>query len=951
MAPKQSFTEPLKAILLPHYEAYQRSDEPDEVLSQITKAIQRELDEFALSAGLQGITLNGGAASTKDEKAFEKELAATLIFFLDCAFAAESSAGSMDATENVLELTAAVSAVMSVEVAGLILLRAIEITTVLLERIRSMGCKLLGTFTKFLMRNPARNHDLLDQASQALLPRFTDKSQTVRQAAIEAGNYFFANDTTDPDILQALVYSVQHDPSVASRVAALQSLPINLETVDVLLSRVRDVKEKVRVTALKVLEEKDAFPILEAEHCAALVEAGMTDRCVATKSATINMIRLGWMKAVNYDPITLLAKMNVAEYDSQCEMLLKAVVTATGQDLESLNALETEAYRNGLKGSLITITSAEQDLAVESLFYARVVCCQTKEATSFVFGNTQSAAMEVLPDVTIGCDILEWNVSKLMEAIGEEDQENEDVYTAICQQLLLLLTTVADVEEGSRRHLITVMKRMLSSIVTPDELVEDVIKVLQAMVNCETSFIDEVVEVVHEISRLNDIVGEELQENHILRSISILTIVCEKSSPCATSYAAMSKFACQVLPMLSHDSEVVKEAAVSCLGKLGFFTDRETITTSFEPLLMGMVIDEDESIVVQAQALLALSDWSMLNQDVKRLITVDDSASSVYDVVTSWFNSSESFSICIAAEIATKLLFNGIVCEKLWLAHLVLVFFDPRLQTAALEEADGDDEEDVKQIGSPLRLQQLLSVFFPAFCVQSDKARDDLLHSIEFLINIVHQKQTKAKKPRGFRALPVDKMVSFIEDSVRRGDDIAENAEEANALENDHGAETLLNDAPQASIELSVAVQIAAFLEKMHAETGLTFMRTLFKMLNGIDLSSGINEEPTSVVATLKDLLERLTVAVDDDSCLRGMEPMCVVLANVTVESEDEAIVSAKDGDRDEDLVESLNSLVIDEDNNSHTGKENANRAQSSAKDVENVFESPNARAGLSVLE
>ena len=282
MAPPPSFSEPLKALLLPHFEDYQRDEEPDEVLDQTVATIQREIDQFALSVGLQEISLGGGTEPSdknkKKSQSFEKDLATALVFFVDCAFATESSAGNMDAVENILELTVALCANLSIDTAETVLLRAIEFTSVLLERIRGMGCKMIGTLTKHLMRNPARNDHLLDQASQALLPRFTDKSQAVRQAAIEAGSYFFMDNATDPDILQALVYAVQHDPSVASRTAALQSLPTNLETVDVLLSRVRDVKTKVRVAALKVIEEKNVFTILEAEHCAALIEAGLTDR-------------------------------------------------------------------------------------------------------------------------------------------------------------------------------------------------------------------------------------------------------------------------------------------------------------------------------------------------------------------------------------------------------------------------------------------------------------------------------------------------------------------------------------------------------------------------------------------------------------------------------------------------------------------------------------------------
>lgn len=273
------FLGPLKALLLPYYEEVQRLNDLDETFHHIAGNIRRDVDELALSAGLQGIEFSGSDGSSGDVgHAFESALATTLQSFLKCVFAADGSPGKMDAMENLLEITAALATDLSLSVSEKILLCAIEFSTVLLERVRSLACRFLGTLTKYLMRNPARNHELLDKASQALLPRFTDKSQAVRQAAIEAGSFFFSDGTTDPDILQALIYSVQHDPSVSSRVAALQSLPINLETIDVVLSRVRDVKAKVRTAALKVLEETNVFPMLEAEHCAALVETGLTER-------------------------------------------------------------------------------------------------------------------------------------------------------------------------------------------------------------------------------------------------------------------------------------------------------------------------------------------------------------------------------------------------------------------------------------------------------------------------------------------------------------------------------------------------------------------------------------------------------------------------------------------------------------------------------------------------
>jgi hypothetical protein len=275
MAPTSDLVEALKGILLPHYESVQTSDDFEESLDEIVETIKKEVGELALNAGLDGLSLQKASSKISTLHA---DLAEALNFFLDCAFATESTPGSTDAIDSVLHLSASVAAKLSQRVAEIVLLRAIDLTTVLFERVRGMACSFIGVMVGCLMRQPAKNSTLLDQASQALLPRFIDKSQLVRLAAVQAGAQFFGNDATDPDILQALIYTVQHDPSVVNRVAALESLQVNLETLDVVLSRVRDVKAKVRVTALKILEEKNVFQILDAEHCAALVEAGLTDR-------------------------------------------------------------------------------------------------------------------------------------------------------------------------------------------------------------------------------------------------------------------------------------------------------------------------------------------------------------------------------------------------------------------------------------------------------------------------------------------------------------------------------------------------------------------------------------------------------------------------------------------------------------------------------------------------
>jgi hypothetical protein len=160
----------------------------------------------------------------------------------------------------------------------------------------------LGECNDNSINNSNNYNDILDMASQALIPRFTDKSQIVRMAAIYAGTNFFVEQkidatistTTDPDILQSMIWSLQHDPSPINRLVSCTVIPINLETIDYIITRIRDVKPKVRCAAIQRLyntfSPSSSHPSstmsiiqkiqLEPSQAAACVMAGWTNRYV-----------------------------------------------------------------------------------------------------------------------------------------------------------------------------------------------------------------------------------------------------------------------------------------------------------------------------------------------------------------------------------------------------------------------------------------------------------------------------------------------------------------------------------------------------------------------------------------------------------------------------------------------------------------------------------------------
>ena len=276
-------TTELRSILRPHWEAHQRDSKALSIASRVHR-IQKDVNEHALAVGLHGVSLNDNNNNNKDS-VLQEQLAQVLMEFLDgsVALVVQTEDASADAVQAVLELTAAVAAT-NVAVCRALLQRALQLSEIAhVDLVRVVACKAIGWMVYYIFQQSQTTtpfHDVLDAASQALLPRFTDKTQSVRLAAIQAARHFFVSDTaTDPDLLQALLWSLQHDPSVANREAAALSLPVTLETIDFLAQRVRDTKVRVRVAALRALQQNcHDLSLLEPGQCAAIVQAGYTNR-------------------------------------------------------------------------------------------------------------------------------------------------------------------------------------------------------------------------------------------------------------------------------------------------------------------------------------------------------------------------------------------------------------------------------------------------------------------------------------------------------------------------------------------------------------------------------------------------------------------------------------------------------------------------------------------------
>lgn len=271
----------LEQILLPHFESHQRTSSDSKRVTPVAARvaqIDQKIAELLLNDAVVSLSLT---SDSNDSTLLQEQVATKLLHFVDCAVATEMTSDSTESIDCVLELAAAVA--VSQQATQTLLDRADTYSSVILERVRATACRLVGFLAQY-----STSDDFLEVAVATLLPRFTDKSQAVRKAAIAASGHFYADSSDEAvqteatiDLLEALLYSVQHDPSVSNRVEAVNSLAVGPETIPYIVARVRDVKPKVRLAALQVLREKvNVTTQLEPYQCAELMRSGLTDRYV-----------------------------------------------------------------------------------------------------------------------------------------------------------------------------------------------------------------------------------------------------------------------------------------------------------------------------------------------------------------------------------------------------------------------------------------------------------------------------------------------------------------------------------------------------------------------------------------------------------------------------------------------------------------------------------------------
>ena len=656
---------------------------------------------------------------------------------------------------------------------------------------------------------------------------------------------------------------------------------------------------------------------------------------------------------------------------------------------------------------------SKPSLTPSKALFLRVKCAL---ATS----NKSEIISDIITDIPNLCNLLTTHIDNLIEFNSndeydevDEDEaaEYEDVQNFICLQLIHMAKSSELQEEGSRRHFLSIMRRILSRLATPDDLVDMCVKSMAVAHDTESQFLQTISEILVDVEEDDTFhTKEDMDERAIvivrqMRIIAILSIVLESISGALVGHPILDSFFEHLSPAITSKNAIVREHGVICLSKFCLLSEEKKVRGEFQPLLMMVAGSVEERVEVRAQAALALCDLALIHE---RMLLGDSNGESengddddskdeksmpFKDMLLEMLSHSKPGIVIIAAEIAAKLLLSGRINDPNIIAWLVLIYFDTSLTAMDIDEDDADGSA-VKEVGSPVRLQQLLSIFFPTYSMSSLDANDDMMASVGPLISIVNEKLAGVKKNANGKEIlaqwPVAKMIEYIcynvdladkkknvesESKAEKKSVAAESvngeqtvvdtvAEESQAshfsdadkeaetegevVENDKEKEEKEDDenVVEASSTLLASIDIADFLAEQCDEAPTFYNRALAKILGSACID--VESEDSALLCRLKANVNEAEYANDDGPTVKSIRKLTDLLVDVEDQvSEDEESVLSEDEnearEEEEEVADEEDTVVADA--NVSTEKENPRMSVGSVKSTKSNIEVENRRS------
>mmetsp|Transcript_11445 Transcript_11445/g.24460 ORF Transcript_11445/g.24460 Transcript_11445/m.24460 type:complete len:1108 (+) Transcript_11445:113-3436(+) len=820
-------------------------------------------------------------------------------------------------------------------------------------------------------------------AGYAIHPRLTDKSVKVRTAAISAASCMFAptrcehyNASEDfveltNTMASTVLWLLSNDSSASNRALAASGCAVTADSIPYIIQQIRDQDVKVREAALDALREKSNVESLTEDQKVEILKSGLTKRCPSTHAKTVELLCCSWMKHSKFDPISFLRTLNPVLNESVAESAARVIINvASTLDCESscdmgvelvrkqFGAPEIRSFQECVLKKMTIVPEVEEDSKAEAgdededlldggekigsvdpvkALFLRVKCALATESTTMSSVVKADTISDIISDIPTLCNLLNKHLDKLIEFNnGSTDNDDldddeagafEDDQNFICLQLIHMAES-SELEEGSRRHFISIMRSMLSRLATPDDLVETCVKAMAAAHDTEAQFLQTISEILVDVE--DDETFNHSSNNGLLivrqmRAISILSIVLENISGHMMTNPILEGFRRHLEPAITSKNPIVRQHGVGCWSKFALLCDQDTVLERDMPLLLQIASQEEEIVDVRAQAALALCDLVLIHDKIHA--SDDDSATSHFDsfkkLLLEMLEHSKPAIVIIAAEITAKLLLAGSFHDPHLLACLFVIYFDTSL--IETEEDDDNDENAVTEVGNPVRLRQLLTIFFPTYSMSSLEANDTMMASVAPTISIVNRKLDGKNSPKAMSQWPIAKMIEYICCTVDladkkkvEGDDDETNGisseqpmetHENEPAENDNTASDDKTTSIEASSTLLASIDIAEFLMDDSQNAPPLFVRALAKILSSASID--VDNEDLSLLSRLKSHVAEAEYSINDRPALAALEKVSCLLEAVEDECEGESD-DERDDESDEEEDEICDDILVD---------------------------------------
>ncbi|XP_059149025.1 condensin complex subunit 3-like [Physella acuta] len=351
--------------------------------------------------------------------------------------------------------------------------------------IRFRVCQLIAQLLQNLGEGAQIDDSLYDDIYKCMIERLRDKSPLVRVHAVLALTRLQTpTDDTCP-ITKAYVILMTRDPNDDVRRIVLTSIAPSNTSLQAILQRTCDVKDKVRRTAYTVIAEKIPLRALTIEQRIQLLQDGLNDRSEVVRTACSSKLLQAWLCSCEGNVLDLLARLDVQSSVKTCEMALKI--------LFKNSSIHDLVQKFDIINDKVLIDEAK--LTCESAFY-------WSNLTKYVYeaGNDYEEQLDqIRPNCIEFCVYLERFAKQALGNLESKDIDKVLDLEFIIQQLLQMLMFMDLSDQASRKQTEKLLHNLLVSEKVGPSLAKYILPCLKQLFTVPEDLVNFIAEAVSEI--------------------------------------------------------------------------------------------------------------------------------------------------------------------------------------------------------------------------------------------------------------------------------------------------------------------------------------------------------------------------------------------------------------------------------------------------------------------